>query len=175
MSSNALTISKAFHDSNVRLAKVKDEVVFNASDVLCVLGMSGNAASKTASLTPDKYKVKLYNKIWFTEKGVLRAVMRSDLPAAEEFQDWVYDVIISVRKTGMYLSPARKRQMLALVGLYDALDAYYIYSNNNRLKHLVPKAKESVKYASKALDKLDFSIDELNCVIQGWIQDEVEE
>ncbi|CAB4019500.1 Hypothetical predicted protein [Paramuricea clavata] len=44
--------------------------------------------------------------VFITESGLYRLIMRSRLPIAEEFQDWICEnVIPSIRKTGKYVSP----------------------------------------------------------------------
>lgn len=172
-------IVKVFGNTKITFSSIKGGLdmsplaVVKGIDLAKTLGY-GYSKHLYARLDSD-YKITDKNgNVWVTEPGMYQAIFGSQLDSAKAFQRWVFEEVLpSIRKQGMYLSEARKKQMLALVGVYDALDAYYIYSNNNRLKHLVPKAKESVKYASKALDKLDFSVDELNCVVQGWIKDEL--
>ena len=39
---------------------------------------------------------------FITEQGMYRLILRSNLPAAEEFTDWTCEVLVSIRKTGSY-------------------------------------------------------------------------
>ena len=44
-----------------------------------------------------------------SEPGLYSLVMSSKLPAAEDFQDWVYEEVLpSIRETGEYVDPKRK-------------------------------------------------------------------
>lgn len=44
--------------------------------------------------------------VFITEKDVYRLIMRSNLPDAEKFQDWVCDEVLpSIRKHGAYVTP----------------------------------------------------------------------
>ncbi|CAB4004641.1 Hypothetical predicted protein [Paramuricea clavata] len=46
------------------------------------------------------------NTVFITESGLYRLLMKSRLPIAEEFQDWISeDVLPSIRKTGKYVIP----------------------------------------------------------------------
>ncbi|CAB4008993.1 Hypothetical predicted protein [Paramuricea clavata] len=46
------------------------------------------------------------NMVFITESGLYRLIMKSKLPAAEDFQDWISeDVLPSIRKTGTYTLP----------------------------------------------------------------------
>lgn len=43
------------------------------------------------------------NMVYIPEKDVYRLIMRSNLPNAEQFQDWVCDEVLpSIRKHGIY-------------------------------------------------------------------------
>ena len=54
------------------------------------------------------------NMIYIPEKDVYRLIMRSNLPDAEKFQDWVCDEILpSIRKTGLYATDVTIEKMLA--------------------------------------------------------------
>jgi len=94
----------------VRTILLNDEVYFVASDIAKALGYS---APKDAISAHCRRAVKHrisdnqgvphnYNIIPVTD--VYRLVMRSNLPAAESFQDWVYeDVLPSIQKHGGYI------------------------------------------------------------------------
>jgi len=61
-----------------------------------------------------------YNKLplIIPESDLYRLIMRSNLPQAEEFQDWVVeDVLPSIRKKGHYGKPQTKLQYLAEVAI----------------------------------------------------------
>lgn len=97
---------------SVRVVEHNGEPWFVASDVARALGYANpaeaiqdhckkvnkiNHHSKTLPPTPP------VNILIIPESDVYRLVMRSNLPGAEEFQDWVVeDVLPSIRKTGSY-------------------------------------------------------------------------
>ena len=55
------------------------------------------------SITSDKLKSrKTQNVIILNEKGIYRLIMRSNKPEAEEFQDFVYEVIKGLREASGY-------------------------------------------------------------------------
>lgn len=52
--------------------------------------------------------------VFITEKDVYRLIMRSNLPDAEKFQDWVCDdVLPTIRKHGVYATPQTIDNLLA--------------------------------------------------------------
>ena len=44
------------------------------------------------------------------EQGLYRLILRSSLPAAEEFTDWACEVLVSIRKMGSYSLPSVKEK-----------------------------------------------------------------
>ncbi|MDR3057884.1 MAG: phage antirepressor KilAC domain-containing protein [Prevotella sp.] len=60
------------------------------------------------------------------ESEVYRLVMRSNLPFAEKFQDWVVEEVLpSIRKHGAYLTPEKTEELISnpdlIIGLAQAL------------------------------------------------------
>jgi anti-repressor protein len=98
------------HDSfgQVRVIN-EDNPLFCATDVATILGYSNPAAAvqrhckgitKRDTLTSGGVQDLLY----IPESDVYRLVMRSKLPEAEGFQDWVCEVVLpSIRKTSGYI------------------------------------------------------------------------
>lgn len=94
----------------VRSVLVDGEPWFVVADVCAALGYAGGARNAVSRL-PERMKgvaeintpggpqrVTVVN-----EPGIYRLVMRSNLPAAEAFQDWIAeDVVPSLRRTGRY-------------------------------------------------------------------------
>ena len=87
----------------------EDNPLFCATDVATILGYSNPTATvqrhckgitKRDTLTSGGVQDLLY----IPESDVYRLVMRSKLPEAEGFQDWVCEVVLpSIRKTGGYI------------------------------------------------------------------------
>jgi len=59
---------------------------------------------------------KLYNTMIYSAKGIYEACRWSRQPKADAFYDWVYDVVETIRSTGMYI--ANDSQGEALVANY---------------------------------------------------------
>lgn len=96
----------------VRAATLNNEPAFVANDVCAVLQHS-NPRQAVAGL-PDRMKGVTevdtpggrQRMTVLTEAGVYRLVMRSNLPAAEAFQDWLAEKVIpAIRRTGSYSAP----------------------------------------------------------------------
>lgn len=99
-----------FYDTNlVRVVPGPDgEPWFVSSDVARVLGYSNptgavrdHCKGTSETLVPSGGGLQVTNII--PERDVYRLVMRSKLPAAEKFEEWVVgEVLPSIRKTGRY-------------------------------------------------------------------------
>lgn len=94
----------------VRSILIDGEPWFVVADVCAALGYAGGARNAVARL-PERMKgVAEINTpggpqrvTVVSEPGVYRLVMRSNLPAAEAFQDWIAEEVVpSLRRTGRY-------------------------------------------------------------------------
>lgn len=112
---NQLKIFEKAEFGSVRVVTYKNEPWFVASDVAKALGYERPAdavnihCKKANKITqycdsPDRVKTPPINLNIIPESDVYRLVMRSNLPAAIEFQDWICEEVIpSIRKTGGYM------------------------------------------------------------------------
>lgn len=100
----------SFESSNVRIIVEDGEPFFCAPDVCKALGYN-NTSQSLADHCVQKGISKRYtptngglqNLAYIDERNLYRLVMRSKLPSAEKFQDWVCgEVLPSIRKTGKY-------------------------------------------------------------------------
>ena len=105
---NDIKIFERKEFGSVRVVMVNDEPWFIASDVARALGYENPArdvqrhCKKVNKFSPTETVGTPYNII--PESDVYRLVMRSNLPNAEKFQDWVVEEVLpSIRKTGGYL------------------------------------------------------------------------
>lgn len=112
------------------------KVLFKATDVATALGYvrSADAVRKhckgVAILeTPSENQfgaVVMQPTKYITEADIYRLVMRSKLPEAEKFQDWVCEEVLpSIRKHGAYLTDAALQRVVTepdfLIGLANAI------------------------------------------------------
>jgi prophage antirepressor-like protein len=112
-------IEHMFEGKAIRTVDQDGEVWFIAKDVATTLGYSRTAdavrehckgVGEIRTLTAGGMQTA---KI-ITERDVYRLVMRSKLPNAERFQDWVCEEVIpSIHKTGSYGQPALNDNLLA--------------------------------------------------------------
>jgi anti-repressor protein len=98
-----------FDGHSVRVVVADGEPWFVAKDVAAVLGYSDTAkavrmhckAGRPAGV--DKTSTLDRQTILIPERDLYRLVMRSKLPGAERFEEWVVgEVLPSIRKTGSY-------------------------------------------------------------------------
>jgi anti-repressor protein len=118
----------------VRVVEKDGEPWFYASDVAEALGYErpGNAinehcrkACKISQLPKSGNRPPVNFNI-IPEQDVYRLIMRSNLPSAGRFQDWVCEEVLpSIRKHGAYLSPDVLAQTIAdptyIIGIVTAL------------------------------------------------------
>lgn len=112
------------------------KVLFKATDVAKALGYVETAKAvrthcKGVSVldTPSENQygtVVMQPTKYITEADIYRLVMRSKLPEAEKFQDWVCEEVLpSIRKHGAYLTDAALQRVVTepdfLIGLANAI------------------------------------------------------
>ncbi|QCX81156.1 hypothetical protein C9F11_37865 [Streptomyces sp. YIM 121038] len=141
---------------HVRSVVIDGEPWFVAKDVTDVLGLA-NGRDAVGRL-PKRMKSSVVisdgtpgnpTKTLIRESGVYRLIMRSNLPAAERFQDWLAEEVIpAIRQTGSYtVEPAAPRLpdlttpqgVLALAEQFKAT-AEQLVEADRKLKELEPKA-----------------------------------
>ena len=110
---NQLTVFNNPEFGNVRVVE-KECVWFVGKDVATALGYA-NPRDALAKRVPDKFKkdgVAIRDAIGreqfpilINEAGLYKLVLRSKLPNAEKFSDWVCEEVIpSIRKNGVYMT-----------------------------------------------------------------------
>lgn len=96
---------EVWNGHSIGFVQVNQEWQAVASDVARAMGFAD--AHTALRRMPDKYKGRYkvptlggwQEATTLTEKGLYRLIMRSNKPDAEDFQDWVYDVITTLRKS----------------------------------------------------------------------------
>ncbi|MEB7383128.1 Bro-N domain-containing protein [Staphylococcus warneri] len=104
-------IKQLFNNKEVRFIEKDCEYWAVAGDVAKILGFrDGYTAVRVlpnhvcdthkVCTTSDKKKARKYQDYTvINEKGIYRLVMRSNKPEAEEFQDWICDVLVELRQS----------------------------------------------------------------------------
>lgn len=107
-----------FQGNNVRVINENGNPMFVASDVAKVLGYEkpqnavlthckrGDALNWGTAYVSHENGIGGTNVTVIGESNVYRLVLRSKLPDAERFQDWVVEEVLpSIRKYGVYATP----------------------------------------------------------------------
>ena len=102
-----------YRDSILRTIERDGELWWVLKDVCNVLGIA-NHGNVSARLDPDEKGVHLIDTlggkqetIIVNEPGLYNVILRSDKPEAKDFKRWVtHEVLPSIRRTGVYASPA---------------------------------------------------------------------
>lgn len=141
---------------NVRVIEQNGEPWFVASDVAKALGYENPSrdvqrhCKKVNKFSPTESVGTPYNII--PESDVYRLIMRSNLPNAERFQDWVCeDILPSIRKTGGYGVAALPQTYI------EALEALV---ESEKAKQ---KALETVEYQKPLVQIAEVRIDKKGC------------
>ncbi|MDD2954555.1 MAG: phage antirepressor KilAC domain-containing protein [Parabacteroides sp.] len=102
----------------IRVSIIEGKPMFVANDIAAMLGYSnrydainrhckGCVKHEGVSITTNQYGKSTEQKVeisFIPESDVYRLVMRSKLPEAEQFQDWVCEEVLpAIRKTGGYM------------------------------------------------------------------------
>ena len=129
---------------NVRATVIDDKVWFVGKDVAEALGYTNPQKAVRDHCKNDGVTIRsLIDSMgrqqqakYINQRNVIRLIMRSDLPQAEVFQDWVEDEIIpSVLQTGSYNAPqltVEQKMVLDIVFPQDDVQqalAVQVYGN----------------------------------------------
>lgn len=109
------------------------EPLFCASDITKILGYKNgrkaiidNCSLKGVTTSDTPTNGGIQQLTYINESNLYRLVMRSKLPEAEQFQDWVCDEVLpAIRKTGGYVAskPEDTPEIIMARGLMAAKDA----------------------------------------------------
>ena len=108
---NELTQTFAFEAYDIRIIVENGEPLFCAPDVCKALGYANTADALRKHCREDGIAKRdtidnlgrKQHTTFINEQNLYRLIMRSQLPSAERFQDWVCgEVLPTIRKTGTY-------------------------------------------------------------------------
>ncbi|WP_226386062.1 Bro-N domain-containing protein [Staphylococcus sp. Marseille-Q1834] len=128
-------IKQIFKDNEIRFIEKDGEHWAIASDVATILGFRDSNTAvrylpehtrgtlKGRTTSNKKYSRKYQDYTVINEKGIYRLVMRSNKSEAEEFQDWICDLLVELRKaTGLedyqafrMLDKEKQKEAMAIV------------------------------------------------------------
>ena len=111
---NEITQTFAFEENHIRIIVENGEPLFCAPDVCKALGYANTADALRKHCREDGIAKRdtidnlgrKQHTTFINEQNLYRLIMRSQLPSAERFQDWVCgEVLPTIRKTGSYGNP----------------------------------------------------------------------
>ena len=108
---NELQIFNNEEFGEIRTIEIDGKPYFMASDIAKALGYARpNDAVSTHCRATVKHSIPISGKLqevnFIPEGDIYRLIMKSQLPAAERFESWVFDEVIpTIRKTGGYHLP----------------------------------------------------------------------
>jgi len=167
--SNEAEVQEFMHDlfGNLTVISVGNEIWFIGKEVAEKLGYKNSRKaikdhckyvklfrSNESSLLKLPFEVNPMGIQIINEKDLYRLIMRSRLPNAEIFQDWVTDEVLpAIRKTGSYSFEVKPKTKLEL------LEAYYKAEKKMiQLEEKIQNDKPLVNFANQVTDSSD-SID----------------
>jgi prophage antirepressor-like protein len=154
-----------FKNSNVRIIEENNEPLFCAKDVCDILGyansrkaIADNCKEKGVTNRDTLTTGGNQSMVYINEANLYRLIAKSKLPAAEQFEDWVFsEVLPSIRKKGNYgeenamellNNPAKMRELLLSYG--DKVTA---------LEHKVEIAQTKIEQAQPKVEFYDKVVD----------------
>lgn len=144
-----------FSGFEVRTLLLNGEPWFIAKDIAETLGYSDtDKATRTHCKAIKSYPAELAGQVRhiqiIPERDVYRLIMRSKLPAAERFEEWVVgEVLPAIRKTGSYDLSIPKTLPEALRAYAGALEA------KERLELQVAEQQPKVDFADAVMGSED--------------------
>jgi len=195
-----MELIKIYDNKNVTILTIDNVCWFKGKDVASVLGYV-NTKDTIKNHVRDKHKMlfgdlklkldgvanhvptkKLDSTVYISEPGLYSLILRSKLKGAENFQDWVTEVVLpSIRKTGEYKINKHEQNKLIIgniqegvklmdyLGVLNPLDKLYFGSQvknilkednktitNNEIEYPLTRRLHDlgIKYNSKDKSKL---------------------
>lgn len=140
-------IKQLFNNKEIRFIEKDGEYWAVASDVAIILGFRD--AFNATKYLPEHVKDTLKGSTLggqqmltvINEKGIYRLVMRSNKPEAEDFQDWICDVLVELRQaTGLkgyeafrMLDKQKQKEAMAIIQRAYKSDKPFNYIKANTI------------------------------------------
>lgn len=144
----------------IRVSVIKGKPMFVANDIAAMLGYSnrhdainrhckGCVKHEGVSITTNQYGKSTEQKVeisFIPESDVYRLVMRSKLPEAEQFQDWVCEEVLpAIRKTGGYMIAKEDETPEEIMARALLVAQDTMKRKDDRIRHLETSVQKVVK------------------------------
>lgn len=143
-----------FHGYNVRVIHLENsEVLFVGKDVADFLGYKRPNEAITAHCRGTvKHRIPtvsgFQDMLCIPERDVYRLIMRSTLPQAEEFEEWVVgEVLPAIRKNGIYTAPQAAKSK-------DVVEATKLFKSCASVAKMFFKGNQALLSANAATRKI---------------------
>jgi prophage antirepressor-like protein len=168
-------IAKQFEDYKIRMFTINNELYFVGIDIANALDYKDAPKAITNNckeyikvhelVTVGSLHINEINGLGdldpktnlITEKDVYRLIMRSNKPEAEKFQDWVYDVITEIRKTGSY--NFNKQLTISEQLLLSAQLLVKLEQEHSEIKTALIKQDDKLNDVYDRLDNIETAVD----------------
>ena len=127
-----------FNSQQIRIEIQGDKTWFCGADVARAIGYKNPAEAIADNVSPKHSKSLDLGKkgrkpIFISEAGIYELIMRSSLPTAAPFQNWVYEQVLpAIRQTGQYTG---QMPLTELGTLFEDLPALVAKESTDRTKH----------------------------------------
>lgn len=149
-----------YQGCKVRTVMIEGEAWFVAKDVCEVLGLEAKLTARRLEESMKSLVPRTHlglnpgrSMLIFSEAGVYKAVMRSDKPEAITFQNWIAsEVLPSIRKNGMYLTPEVAQEATEDTKTFLARALIVAMETLDEQKKLLEEARPKVELYDSFMD-----------------------
>lgn len=139
---NDLQVFESSEFGEVRTVEIDKKIYFMGSDIARALGYQRpNDAVKQHCRATVKYSTRISGKMqevnFISEGDVYRLIVRSQLPAAEKFEHWVFDEVLpQIRQTGIYANMSPELRAILMHDKKIQAVVSHIEEHENRIGSL---------------------------------------
>lgn len=118
-----------FNNQSIKIQHINNQAWFCGADVARAIGYKNPAEAIADNVSPKNSRALDLGKkgrkpIFISEAGLFELIMRSTLPAAAQFQDWVHEQVLpSIWRTGTYTGQMPLEELGSLMSDLPALIA----------------------------------------------------
>lgn len=158
-----------YKNNTINIIVDENEMIFfNAKETASALGYKSHIdAIKQHTNKKDRMQLQFINSdnksghphsLYLTEAGLYKLILRSKLPSAEKFSEWVtYDVLPSIRKYGYYKLNEENKQLIKQLNIKIKRLSTMKQNADNTIKTLQQDLKKEKFPKGGLVYAIDFS------------------